>query len=92
MLFQRILGINRDTPWSVHYTSTIIVPQKIKIGKDVWKNFAVSGCCYTQGGNGIEIGDNTIFAPRINQLLRKYFLKRICTIAENPPTKINKKG
>ena len=65
MLFQRILGINRDTPWPVYYTSTVNVPQKIKIGKNVWKSFAVSGCCYIQGGNGIEIGDNTIFAPGV---------------------------
>ena len=64
-IFQRIFGINGSVPWSVHYTSTIIIPEKIKIGKDVWKSFAVSGCCYIQGINGIEIGDYTIFAPGV---------------------------
>lgn len=64
-IFQRILGINSSVPWSVHYTSTVTAPKKIKIGKDVWKSFAVSGCCYIQGINGIEIGDYTIFAPGV---------------------------
>ena len=61
--FQNILDINNDIPWMVHYTSR--VTGDITIGKNVWKSFAVSGGCYIQGGNGIVIGDDTIFAPGV---------------------------
>jgi acetyltransferase-like isoleucine patch superfamily enzyme len=60
---QRILGMNGDIPWMVHFTST--VKGKITIGKDVEKSFALSGGCYIQGTNGIEIGDETIFASGV---------------------------
>ena len=47
----------------VHFTSR--VTGRIIIGKNVWESFAVSGSCYIQGGNGITIGDDTIFAPGV---------------------------
>jgi len=62
-LCQNILDINNDVPWMVHFTSR--VTGKITIGENVWKSFALSGGCYIQGGNGIIIGDNTIFAPGV---------------------------
>jgi len=31
----------------------------------VWVSFAASGGCYIQGNNGIEFGDDTIFAPGV---------------------------
>lgn len=60
---QRVLGINDNIPWSVHFTSR--VGGDIEIGENVWKSFASSGGCYIQGINGIRIGDNTIFAPGV---------------------------
>jgi acetyltransferase-like isoleucine patch superfamily enzyme len=62
-IFQSILDINNNIPWMVHFSSR--VSGRILIGKDVWLSFAVSGGCYIQGSNGIEIGDNTIFAPGV---------------------------
>jgi len=59
------LRINSEVPWSVNYTSRVTIPEKIKIGIDVSKSFVLSGSCYIQGGNGIEIGDYTIFAPGV---------------------------
>jgi acetyltransferase-like isoleucine patch superfamily enzyme len=61
-IFQRVLRINGDTPWSVAFTSRVIAPQNIRIGRNVGKSFAVSGCCYIQGINGIDIGDGTVFS------------------------------
>lgn len=61
--FQRILDINNDVPWMVNFTSHVV--GNITIGKNVWISFAVSCGCYIQGGNGIEIGDDTIFAPGV---------------------------
>jgi acetyltransferase-like isoleucine patch superfamily enzyme len=49
----------------VHYTSYIAAPKKIHLGENVWKSVALSGGCYLQGINGIQIGDNTVFAPGI---------------------------
>lgn len=63
MFFQRVLDINNEIPWMVNFTSR--VSGDIKIGKNVWISFAVSGGCYIQGINGIEMGDDTIFAPGV---------------------------
>jgi len=63
-MFQRILRINSHVPFQVHFTSQVIRGD-LKIGKNVWKSFALSGNCYIQPGNGITIGDNTIFGPGV---------------------------
>ena len=60
---QRILRINARIPWMVHFTSK--ARGEISIGRNVWKYFAWSEGCYIQGGNGIIIGDDTIFAPGV---------------------------
>ncbi len=62
-IFQRVLGQNSDIPWMVHFTSTVF--GNISIGRNVERSFALSGSCYIQGLNGIEIDDDTIFAPGI---------------------------
>jgi acetyltransferase-like isoleucine patch superfamily enzyme len=64
-LFQRIFRLNAEIPFQVNFSSTVIIGKGISIGKNVWKSFALSGGCYIQGGNGIFIGDNTIFAPGV---------------------------
>ena len=64
-LFQKIFRLNSDTPWSVKFTSRVTGSDKIRMGKNVWKSFAVSGNCYIQGINGILIGDDTIFGPGV---------------------------
>ena len=61
-LFQRLFRINSGTPWSVAFTSRVICPENIRVGARVGKSFALSGCCYIQAMNGIEIGDDTIFS------------------------------
>lgn len=62
---QRVLRINGAAAFQVHYTSTIIAPEKITLGDGVWRSFARSGNCYIQAGNGIAIGEYTIFAPSV---------------------------
>ncbi len=64
-IFQRIFGINGDSPWSVHYTNRVMRPDRIEIGRKVDISFAVSGHLYIQGGNGIKIGDDTLIAPGV---------------------------
>lgn len=62
-IVQRVLGVNRNVPWMVHFTSTVI--GDVRVGRNVWRSFALSGGCYIQGINGIRIGDDTIFAPGV---------------------------
>jgi acetyltransferase-like isoleucine patch superfamily enzyme len=89
MFFQRILDINNDIPWMVHFTSR--VTGKIKIGKNVWVSFAISGGCYIQGINGIEIGDNTIFAPGIKIISANHDLNDLSKSLPENPIKIGRR-
>lgn len=82
-VFQRVFRINSTIPWSVHFTST--VKGKIKIGENVKTSFAVSSCCYIQGINGIEIGDNTIFASGVKLISANHdFNKRAEALKARP--------
>jgi acetyltransferase-like isoleucine patch superfamily enzyme len=64
-IFQRIFRLNSDIPFQVHFTSTVTLGKGISIGRNVSKSFASSGGCYIQGGNGIYIGDDTLFGPGV---------------------------
>ncbi|MEX1130638.1 MAG: DapH/DapD/GlmU-related protein [Candidatus Woykebacteria bacterium] len=64
-IFQRISRINSSCKWPVHFTSTVLAPDKIKIGRGVAKSFAQSSNCYITGFNHVEISDDTIFAPGV---------------------------
>lgn len=63
--YQNVLDINNDIPWMVHFTSRVVGDGYLIIGNNVWISFAVSGGCYIQYKNGIEIGNDTIFAPNV---------------------------
>jgi len=86
---QRIFRINSKQKFKVHYTS--YVNGDVKIGKNVWLSFATSGGCYIQGDNGIEIGDNTIFAPGIKIISANHDSKNISQWVKQEPVKIGKK-
>lgn len=86
---QRILRINSQTPWSVHFTSR--VTGKVKIGENVWTSFAASGGCYIQAVNGVEIGDNTMFGPGVKIISANHSLDDITRAAEAPPIRIGKR-
>jgi acetyltransferase-like isoleucine patch superfamily enzyme len=61
--FQKIMRVNAEVPFMVHYTSQ--VSKTVFLGKGVAQYFANSGNCYIQGINKVYIGDYTIFAPGI---------------------------
>jgi acetyltransferase-like isoleucine patch superfamily enzyme len=61
--FQKMLRINAEVPFMVHFTST--VKKTVYLGKNVAPYFANCGNCYFSGINKIYIGDNTIFAPGV---------------------------
>lgn len=86
---QRILGLNKQCHWPVNFTSRVL--GSITIGKDVWVSFAVSGGCYIQGGNGIEIGDETIFGPGVKIISANHSFKNLKKWEPGPPIKIGKR-
>ena len=86
--FQNVLDINSDIPWMVHYSSRVTC--NITIGKDVWISFAVSGGCYFQGGNGIVIGDGTIFGPGVKIISANHDFEDLNKWKQAEPIRIGK--
>ena len=63
IFIQKIIGINRNVYWPVHFTSVIKSYKNIKIG--VGTAPGLSPGCYIQGLGKIYIGDYTIIAPNV---------------------------
>lgn len=60
---QKILRINGNVEWPVHFTSRILFPQNIVVG-----NRSAPGMnahCYIQARNGIIIGNNVRIGPGV---------------------------
>lgn len=91
ILFQRVLGVNRSCPWSVHYTSRVIKPERITIHPSVKPSFAVSGGCYIQAVNGLEIGEGTLFAPGVKIISANHSLDNYALSDEAEPIRIGKR-
>lgn len=84
--FQRILRINGEFDWMIHFTSR--ATGKIQIGEKVWESFAISGGCYFQGINGIFIGDNTMVAPNVCIISANHSKNDFSKWEKDPPIKI----
>ncbi|WP_051015889.1 acyltransferase [Melioribacter roseus] len=88
--FKFFFGLNKNCKFPVNFTSIVIMPERIKLGKNVWKSFLLSGNCYIQGINGIEIGDNTIFAPGVKIISADHNLIKLNEHKFCEPIKIGK--
>ena len=93
--FKVFLRVNADCPWSVHFTSKVGAPQNIKIEEGefssyVYNSFLLSGNCYIQGGNGIEFGEGTLFAPGVKIISANHSLKDYSKWEKDTPIKIGK--
>ena len=86
---QRLFDRNGQVPWMVHFTSR--VTGDITIGRKVWVSFAVSGGCYVQGKNGIEIGDDTLFAPNVSIVSANHVKGDLTSWENGPPVKIGQR-
>lgn len=89
-IFQRLLRLNASCPWSVSFSSCVILPANIHIGRNVGKSFAVSGGCYIQGINGIQIGDDTIFSFGVGIISANHNSGNLAESMVNRPVKIGK--
>jgi len=88
--FKFFFGLNRECKFPVHFTTTIIEPNNIKMGYNVEKSFLLSGNCYFQAINGIEIGDNTIFAPGVKIISANHSIKNYNEHVKERPIVIGK--
>jgi acetyltransferase-like isoleucine patch superfamily enzyme len=61
--YQKILGINRQAYWPVHFTSRVTGVENIFIG--VGSGPGLSPGCYIQGIGKIYIGDYVLVAPNV---------------------------
>jgi acetyltransferase-like isoleucine patch superfamily enzyme len=61
--FKYILRQNTNVAWAVHHTSTIIHPEKIIRGKNVFPGDSPGN--YIEALNGINIGDFTNIGPNV---------------------------
>lgn len=87
---QRVIGVNRNAPWPVHFTSTVVAPSRIHLGRDVPRSLALSGGCYLQGGNGIHVDDGTIWAPGVKLISANHALDAGRAWTESRPIRIGK--
>lgn len=62
---QRILRINGSCKVAVHFTSRVMFPERITMGRFVCMSFSRSLGCYIQATNGIEFGDGVMFGPGV---------------------------
>lgn len=65
--YQRILNLNNEVPFSVHFTSKIKGFKLMKIDESVKISFTSSPSLYMVcfSGGRLEIGENTIIAPHV---------------------------
>jgi len=85
--FRKILRINSDTKFPIHYTSRIISYKNIKYNPDSTTicSFALSGGCYFQALNGIELGKNFLFAPGVKLISSNHDLADKSKVAKANP-------
>lgn len=62
VFFQKIIGVNREVPWPVHWSSIVSYPERIS--RHHWRPFPgfLPGS-YIQAMNGIVIGKNVRLGP-----------------------------
>ncbi len=86
--FRKIFRQNTNTPWAVHFTSTIHFPERIKRGKNVFPGDSPNN--YIHALNGIEIGDYTNLGPNVGIISANHNLIDNLFHDAAPPIKIGR--
>jgi acetyltransferase-like isoleucine patch superfamily enzyme len=66
--FRCFFSLNAEAPFAINFTSIVLKPENIQLGRMVEKSMLLSGNCYFQAINGIRIGDDTIIAPGVKMI------------------------
>jgi len=84
---QKILRINADVPWPVHWTSVVVSPSGIERGS---RFPGLSMCCYLDGRAGIRFGENVWVGPRVTIVSKNHDLNRYESYVESGPVVIGR--
>lgn len=86
LFFKYVFRINARVPWPVHFTSRVVCPERVKLGKCSYPGDMPG--CYIQAINGIEIGDYSIFAPNVGLISANHDLRDLARHIPAPPIRI----
>jgi len=85
-LMQRVLGLDRDCRFQKNFTSRVLHSGNLRIHGDatsVIRSLAVSGGCYINAHDGLDIGQGTIWAPNVTMVSQHHDPE---DLDESPPT------
>lgn len=85
-LHRRILRQNANTNWAIHHTSTVIFPERITRGINVFPGDSPGN--YIEASNGILIGDYTNLGPNVGILSANHDTINNSIFTPAPPIKI----
>lgn len=88
LFFQKLLGVNRQAYWPVHFTSVVHGARRVRIG--VGSAPGASPNCYIQGTNGIEIGDYTLVAPGVGLVSANHSVHDLSVRETSDPIRIGR--
>lgn len=84
---QRILRINSNVPWPVHWSSIVTHPENIKTASQLPILGHHPGC-YIQARNGIEVGINLRYGPNVHMVSASHDLSDYEAHTDSAPIKI----
>jgi acetyltransferase-like isoleucine patch superfamily enzyme len=70
IIFQKVLRINGEANWPVHFSSMITHAENIELGVDTAPGIMPG--CYIQGGGGISVGSYTQIAANVGIISRNH--------------------
>lgn len=79
---QKILRINGKARWPVHWSSTVLCPEKIIRGD---RFPGLSKGCHIDGRNGLHIGKNVWIGPKVSIISMNHNLNNYHQYVENDP-------
>jgi acetyltransferase-like isoleucine patch superfamily enzyme len=85
---RRILRQNAKTSWAIHHSSTVIFPERITKGKNVFPGDSPGN--YIEASNGIIIGDYTNLGPNVGILSSNHDTINNTIYTPAPPIQLGK--
>ncbi len=87
-IFRKLARQNANVTWAIHHTSTIVFPENIKRGLNVYPGDSMGN--YIQARNGINIGDNTNIGPNVGLISSNHDIYNNTQFTVNKPIIIGK--
>lgn len=84
----QLLGFNSHVPWPVHFTTTVRVPERVRLGARTFPGDSPN--CYIQAINGIEVGDDTNLGPGVGLISANHDPLNNAQFLPAPPIRIGR--